>query len=83
MDRLLKAGFIDVFRERNPETEAYTYWSYRFKARERNIGWRIDYFLLTAELKDRVSSAQIYSDIMGSDHCPVGINLNRWRTGQR
>jgi exodeoxyribonuclease-3 len=76
MDRLLEAGFVDVFRERNPETEAYTYWSYRFRARERNIGWRIDYFLLTAELKDRVSSAEIYSAVMGSDHCPVGINLN-------
>jgi exodeoxyribonuclease-3 len=75
MDRLLKAGFVDIFRERNPDTVAYTYWSYRFRARERNIGWRIDYFLLTAELKERVSSAELYSNVMGSDHCPVGITL--------
>lgn len=75
MDRLLKAGFVDIYRDRNPDTEAYTYWSYRFKARERNIGWRIDYFLITPELKERVNSAEIYPDILGSDHCPVGLLL--------
>ncbi len=75
MDRLLEAGFVDVYRERHPETEAYTYWSYRFKARERNIGWRIDYFLLSTELTGRVTSAEIYPEVMGSDHCPVGIIL--------
>ncbi|MEJ2585321.1 MAG: exodeoxyribonuclease III [Robiginitalea sp.] len=75
MDRLLEAGFVDIYRERYPETVAYTYWSYRFKARERNIGWRIDYFLLTPELKGRVASVDIYSEVMGSDHCPVGLAL--------
>jgi exodeoxyribonuclease-3 len=75
MDRLLQAGFIDVYREKNPDREAYTYWSYRFKARERNIGWRIDYFLLTSELRERVVSAEIYSGVQGSDHCPVGLSL--------
>jgi len=76
MDRLLQAGFADVYRERNPDTVAYTYWSYRFKARERNIGWRIDYFLLTPELKDQVNEVRIYSEVPGSDHCPVGITLD-------
>jgi exodeoxyribonuclease-3 len=75
MDRLQDAGFVDIYRERNPDTVAYTYWSYRFKARERNIGWRIDYFLLTPELKDRVDAVHIYSEVPGSDHCPVGITL--------
>ena len=75
MDRLLRSGFIDVYREKNPDREAYTYWSYRFKARERNIGWRIDYFLLTSELRERVVSAEIYSEVQGSDHCPVGLSL--------
>ena len=75
MERLLEAGFIDIYRERNPETIAYTYWSYRFKARERNIGWRIDYFLLTPELRDQVSEVHIYAEVTGSDHCPIGITL--------
>ncbi len=75
LDRLLGAGFVDIYRERHPETVAYSYWSYRFKARERNIGWRIDYFLISSELKDQVTSAEIYSDVMGSDHCPVGLEL--------
>lgn len=75
MDRLQEAGFIDVYRERNPGRVAYTYWSYRFSARQRNIGWRIDYFLLTRELDGRVASTEIYSDIPGSDHCPIGILL--------
>jgi exodeoxyribonuclease-3 len=76
MDRLQGAGFIDVFRQRHPDTVAYTYWSYRFKARERNIGWRIDYFLCTPELKDRVKETSIHADVLGSDHCPVGLVLD-------
>lgn len=76
MDRLQGAGFIDVFRQHHPDTVAYTYWSYRFKARERNVGWRIDYFLLTPELMDRVKDVPIYADVMGSDHCPVGLVLD-------
>ena len=75
LDRMLEAGFVDIYRDRNPDAEAYTYWSYRFKARERNIGWRIDYFLLTSELKERVASVDIYSEVLGSDHCPVGLVL--------
>jgi len=75
MDRLQQAGFTDIYREWNPDKEAYTYWSYRFKARERNVGWRIDYFLLTPELKGRVEAVQVYPEIMGSDHCPVGLTL--------
>ena len=75
MDRLQEAGFLDIYRERHPETVAYTYWSYRFKARERNVGWRIDYFLITAELKDQVASVDIYPQYQGSDHCPIGLEL--------
>ena len=75
MDRLQQAGFNDFYRVRHPETVAYTYWSYRFKARERNVGWRIDYFLVTPEVAAWVEDVQIYPEIMGSDHCPVGLTL--------
>ena len=75
MDRLQQAGFADIFRARHPETVAYTYWSYRFKARERNVGWRIDYFLATPEVEAWVEDVRIHPDIMGSDHCPVGLVL--------
>ena len=76
MDRLQGSGLVDIYRERNPEKEAYTYWSYRFKARERNIGWRIDYFLISRDLDGRVDEAAIYDQVMGSDHCPIGLELN-------
>lgn len=73
---LLEAGFIDTFRLIYPETEeAYSWWSYRFKARERNAGWRIDYWLVSEELKNRVLDSTIASDIMGSDHAPVILTL--------
>lgn len=75
-DRYIEAGFIDTFREFNSEPGNYTWWSYRFKARERNIGWRIDYFCISASLRPRLRDAFIVKDTYGSDHCPVGIVLS-------
>ncbi|MCI5952394.1 MAG: exodeoxyribonuclease III [Anaerostipes sp.] len=73
---LLEAGFIDTFRYFYPDVEgAYSWWSYRFKAREKNAGWRIDYFCVSEELSDRLAEAMIHTDIMGSDHCPVSLIL--------
>lgn len=74
MTTLLGSGFIDTYRYQNPEKEnAYTWWTYRFKAREKNVGWRIDYFLVSEDFKDRIKEAVIYENVMGSDHCPVGL----------
>lgn len=71
---LTNAGFVDTFRHFYPELEgAYSWWSYQFHAREKNAGWRIDYFLTSAALKDRLQDAMIYNEVMGSDHCPVGL----------
>lgn len=71
---LLESGFIDTFRYFNPElTGAYSWWSYRFNARKNNAGWRIDYFVVSEALKDKLISADIHKDIMGSDHCPVEL----------
>lgn len=71
---LVEAGFIDTFRHFYPDLEGvYSWWSYRFSARAKNAGWRIDYFLTSASLKDRLEDAMIYSEVMGSDHCPVGL----------
>ncbi|MDR3234835.1 MAG: exodeoxyribonuclease III [Planctomycetaceae bacterium] len=76
MTELLAAGFTDTFRTLYPDTtEAYTWWSYRSNARERNVGWRIDYFLVSCRLLPQVRDAVIYSGIFGSDHCPVGLML--------
>ena len=73
---LLDAGFTDTFRYLYPDkTGAYSWWSYRFHARQNNAGWRIDYFLVSDNLKDKIKSAHIYSEITGSDHCPVGLDL--------
>lgn len=73
---LLACGFIDTFRHFNPDiTEAYTWWSYRFRAREKNAGWRIDYFLISERLLPRLKSAKILNTIYGSDHCPVEIEI--------
>jgi exodeoxyribonuclease-3 len=75
--KLLDAGFTDTFRHLNPDaTGAYTWWSYMFKAREKNAGWRIDYFLVSNRLADKIKAAPIYSEILGSDHCPVGLELD-------
>ena len=74
MSELLQAGFTDTFRHLYPDREnAYTWWSYMMKARERNVGWRIDYFLVSNRLQDQIKEAMIYADILGSDHCPVGL----------
>ena len=73
---LLDAGFIDTFRYFYPEqTNIYTWWSYRFKAREKNAGWRIDYFLASASLADKLKEAKIHTEIFGSDHCPVEVTV--------
>lgn len=71
----LKAGFIDTFRYLYPQKEQYTWWSYRAFARKRNVGWRIDYFLVSPALKEKIKDAIIYDQITGSDHCPVGLIL--------
>lgn len=75
MTQLLSNGFIDTFRTLYPEQVTYSWWSYRFRAREKNTGWRIDYFLISERLKDRLEEAKIHTEIMGSDHCPVEIIL--------
>ena len=75
IDRFLSHGYVDTFRELNPEPDNYTWWSYRTRARERNVGWRLDYFFVNQEFMDNVESAYILSDVMGSDHCPVGIDI--------
>ena len=73
---LLDAGFVDTFRALYPDkTGAYTWWSYLRHARETNAGWRIDYFLVSEELRDRIAAAEIHADVFGSDHCPVSLNL--------
>ena len=72
---LLGAGFVDSWRMLNPDTVKYSWWSYRFKARERNAGWRIDYFIVSESMKDRISGAEIHNEIFGSDHCPVELDL--------
>ena len=78
---LLEAGFVDTFRHFYPEkTGAYSWWSYRFRAREKNAGWRIDYFLISQRLVSRLDDAVIYQEVTGSDHCPVGLLL---KTDQR
>lgn len=72
---LLNAGFVDSWRMLNPDTVKYSWWSYRFKARERNAGWRIDYFIVSESMKDRITGAEIHNEIFGSDHCPVELDL--------
>ncbi|WP_058485734.1 exodeoxyribonuclease III [Defluviitalea phaphyphila] len=75
-DALLNAGFIDTFRYFYPEKQgAYTWWSYMFNARANNAGWRIDYFCVSNSLKNELKDAMIYSDVMGSDHCPIGLEI--------
>ncbi|SFG26410.1 exodeoxyribonuclease III [Prevotella sp. KH2C16] len=75
MTTILSNGFIDTFRMLHPEQVTYSWWSYRFHAREKNAGWRIDYFLTSERLKGRISEAKIHTDIFGSDHCPVELDL--------
>lgn len=75
-DNIVAAGFIDTFREFNAEPGQYTWWSYRTNARERNVGWRIDYFCVSGSLQTYLEKADILSDVMGSDHCPIILELN-------
>ena len=75
MTELLDSGFTDSYRWLHPDKIEYSWWSYRFRAREKNAGWRIDYFLITDNLRDHVSDAVIHTDVMGSDHCPVELDL--------
>lgn len=75
MTVLLDNGFVDTFRLLYPEQVTYSWWSYRFRAREKNAGWRIDYFLISERLKERLVDAKIHTEILGSDHCPVELEL--------
>jgi len=74
-DKIVDSGFIDTFRFFHPETEQYTWWSYMFGAREKNVGWRIDYFLVSKMLEKKLISAKIHDKIIGSDHCPVEVEI--------
>lgn len=74
---MMEAGFIDTFRFFYPDKEGiYSWWSYRFKAREKNAGWRIDYFITSLSLKENLKDAVIHTEIMGSDHCPVELDID-------
>jgi exodeoxyribonuclease-3 len=77
LDRLIENEYVDTFRYFNPDTVKYSWWTYRFKARDRNIGWRIDYFFITRDIIDKgwVKETPIHNDIYGSDHCPIGLVL--------
>jgi exodeoxyribonuclease-3 len=76
IDRFLDAGYVDTFRMFHDEPEQYSWWDYRTRARERNVGWRIDYFYVSKDIKDRVTDAYILADVLGSDHCPIGIDID-------
>lgn len=77
MTNLLDAGFVDTFRYINPDlTDAYSWWSYMFRSREKNVGWRIDYVIVSNRIKDKIKNVKIYSEILGSDHCPVGLDID-------
>ena len=73
---LLNSGFVDSWRYLNPDEVKYSWWSYRFKAREKNAGWRIDYFVVSDYAKDKISGAEIHNEVFGSDHCPVEVDIN-------
>ena len=78
MTELLSAGFTDSFRFLHPDArDIYSWWSYRFRAREKNAGWRIDYFLVSDRLRERIAAAEIHTEVLGSDHCPVVLELKR------
>lgn len=76
MTQLLDSGFTDSFRFKYPEEVQYSWWSYRFQARSKNVGWRIDYFIISNRLQDRLQDAKIHTEVMGSDHCPVEITID-------
>lgn len=76
MTQLQLAGFVDSFRLLHPDEVKYSWWSYRFRSREKNAGWRIDYFLVSERIKDKIRAAEIHNDIFGSDHCPVSLEID-------
>lgn len=76
MTALLEAGFVDTYRYLYPDKVEYSWWSYRFKAREKNAGWRIDYFIVSESLKEKIQEAKIHTDVFGSDHCPVSLEIS-------
>lgn len=76
MDLLLKAGYVDAFRTKHPEKVQYTFWSVRFGARAKNVGWRIDYFLVDKSLEDKITDSEIHDQIQGSDHCPLSLEID-------
>ena len=77
MTQLLSSGFTDSFRYLHPDTTGvYTWWSYMFNARVNNAGWRIDYFIVSDRIRERIKSAEIYTDVFGSDHCPIGLQID-------
>lgn len=76
MEELISSGFTDTFRYKYPDTVCYSWWSYRFRARENNAGWRIDYFLVSDRARELIEDAKILTDVMGSDHCPVELDVN-------
>ena len=77
MTNLLDAGFVDTFRYIKPDlTDAYSWWAYMFRSREKNVGWRIDYVIVSDRIKDKIKNVKIYSEILGSDHCPVGLDID-------
>jgi exodeoxyribonuclease-3 len=80
IDKYLEHGFVDIFREMHGDLVQYTWWTYRMNARERNIGWRLDYFLVSKELAGEIEKVEIYDQIMGSDHCPIGLELRAKRS---
>ena len=76
VDRVIESGYVDVFRLLNPtKTEVYTYWDLKSRARDRNVGWRIDYWFVSDSLKDRINHFNTRNDIQGSDHCPIVLNI--------
>lgn len=83
IDKFFSEGYLDTFRMFNKEPGQYTWWDFKIRARERNQGWRIDYFFVSKNLKESVKSAYILSDVMGSDHCPVGIDLDAGRVPRK
>lgn len=77
IDTYLEHNFIDIFRKRNPEKVQYSWWTYRFKAREKNIGWRLDYYLISSQLEEKVVDVTINDEVLGSDHCPVTLEIKK------
>lgn len=75
VDKIIEMNYLDIFREYNTNPEQYTYWDQITRARERNVGWRIDYYMISNEMRNMVTNATIHADVMGSDHCPIGLEL--------